>query len=704
MSDLAAYYQELMAEVRFEADVSGILTVEAFFDKVQERLTEAGELETTDRAFYESGEKGNRLRIDGYGGDPRDADGVLGLVVCDFKDTEELESIGKSDLPPLFNPLVRFLKEARKKEFRDSLNEVSPGFQVSDLIITTWSHVTKVKLILLTNRHYVGKVDAMPAGDIGGIPVTYNVWDLARFERYDRSGQAREDMVIDFEREFGGALPALKASQRGSDLDSYLMIIPAPQLAAIYDRWGARLLEANVRSFLQARASTNKGIQRTIRETPGLFFSYNNGISATADALDTAQGDAGLQVTRITNLQIVNGGQTTGSVHAALRTMKGNLEDVFVQMKLTVVPPERSEEIVPKISEYANTQNKVNAADFFANHPFHVRMEQHSRSLLAPRTEGSHLETKWFYERARGQYLDARSKLTDAGRKKFELEFPKSQLVTKTDLAKYEFSAIGEPHIVSTGAQKNFGKFAQQIGDAWTKSDARFDDVWFKRLIAKAIMFRSLEASVPKQPWYEGGYRANIVTYGISKVFNDAMQSGKHVIDLDAVWRRQATPEPLMRALLIAGEASAKVIVSPPAGVRNMSEWAKKQACWAEVRGLKLAYDSDFESCLIDPDDARTEVRQARNARSMTSGVEAQIKVAAAGGAFWAQLLEWGRAKRKLSPGEVKALESCASYPRRIPTDLQCQQAVSVLERLKADGYTEAASRGSSPARSRLSS
>ena len=169
------------------------------------------------------------------------------------------------------------------------------------------------------------------------------------------------------------------------------------------------------------------------------------------------------------------------------------------------------------------------------------------------------------------------------------------------------------------------------------------------------------------------------------------MQSEKHVVDLDAVWRKQSVPEPLMRALLIAAEASAKVIVSPPAGVRNMSEWAKKQACWAEVRGLRLEYDGDFDSCLIDPDEARTEVRQARNARAMTSGVEAQIQVTTAGGEFWAQLLEWGRAKRKLSPSEAKALEICASYPRRIPTDLQCQQAVSVLQRLKEDGYLEPA-------------
>ena len=107
------------------------------------------------------------------------------------------------------------------------------------------------------------------------------------------------------------------------------------------------------------------------------------------------------------------------------------------------------------------------------------------------------------------------------------------------------------------------------------------------------------------------------------------------------------------------------------------------------MRGLTLDYDSDFDSCLIDPDEARNEVRQARNARAMTSGVEAQIQVTTAGGAFWGHVLEWGRTKRKLSPSEAKALEMCASYPRRIPTDLQCQQAVAVLQRLKEDGYLE---------------
>lgn len=690
MSELDGYFQELMADVRYDADVSGIMMVEAFFERIKDRLTEAGELETVDRAFYESGEGGQRLRIDGYGGDPRDSEGILGLIVCDFKDTDAPQTIGKSDLPPLFNPLVRYLKKAQVAEFRDSLNEISPGFQVSDLVVATWSQITKVKLILLSNREYVGKVDAMPAGEIDGVPVTYNVWDLARLEKWDSTGQAAEDRTIDFAGEFGGALPALKASRVSEKLESYLLVIPGPQLAAIYDKWGARLLEANVRSFLQARAATNKGIARTIRDTPDLFFSYNNGISATADAIEVSKGPDGLQISAITNLQIVNGGQTTGSVHAALKSSKDNLGDVFVQMKLTVVPREMSDDIVPKISEYANTQNKVNAADFFSNHPFHVRMQDFSRRIIAPKADGNRHETKWFYERARGQYLDERTKRTEAQRKKFELENPKAQLFSKTDLAKFEFSALGQPHVVSTGAQKNFAKFAGQVGDAWAKSDKKYNQTWYKRLIAKAIIFKALEATVPKQAWYEGGYRANIVTYGMAKLFHDASASVKQVLDLDLVWRKQAVPEPLMRAALIAAAEAAQVISSPPAGIRNMSEWAKQQACWAKVKSAMLTYDDDLESCLIDRDLVREEEDGADGENEIDVGIEAQIKVTSAGGAFWADLLVWGRANRKLSEREAKTLEICSNYPKKIPTDFQCKQAVSVLERLKHDGFVEA--------------
>lgn len=366
MSELDEYHQELMADIRREADSSGVMMVEAFFDRMTERLTEAGELEVADRSFYQAGEGAQKLRIDGYAGDPRDSDGILGLIVCDFVDSDEVQTFGKANIAPILNPLIRFLNVAQTPAFRDSLSEVNPAFQVSDLMINTWSQVTKIKLILVSNRQYIGRDDTVKLATAGDKPITWSVWDLARFERFDRSGQAREDLVVDFAKDFGAALPALKASQGGAGLESYLLIVPGAQLAAIYDRWGARLLEANVRTFLQARAKTNKGIQKTIKDEPELFFPYNNGLSATAEEVCCVQTGEGLAISSIGNLQIVNGAQTTGTIHAALKTAKDELSQVFVQMKLTVVPNDRSESIVPKISEYANTQNKVNAADFFS--------------------------------------------------------------------------------------------------------------------------------------------------------------------------------------------------------------------------------------------------------------------------------------------------------------------------------------------------
>lgn len=684
MNPLEDYHQNLMADIRRQADASGILMVEAFFDRMTERLTESGELEAADRAYYQIGKGKEKLRIDGYAGDPRESGGVLGLIVCDFVDSDEVQTFAKSDIPPVLNPLIRFLKQARTKEFRDALNEENPGFQVSDLIITTWSQVTKVKLILVSNRQYIGRDDTVKLAEMADVPITWSVWDLARFERFDKSGQAREDMVIDFATDFGAPVPALKASQVGAALESYLLIVPGEQLAAIYDRWGARLLEANVRTFLQARAKTNKGIQKTIMEEPELFFPYNNGLSATAEGVTCVRADDGLAIASINNLQIVNGAQTTGSIHAGLKSAKDQLAQVFVQMKLTVVPADRSEGIVPKISEYANTQNKVNAADFFSNHPFHIRVQQLSRRVIFTAREGERHDRKWFYERTRGQFLNARGSLKGADQKSFDLEFPTSQIFTKTDLAKFENSAAGQPHIVSRGAQKNFSEYAKEIGDSWSKSTAKYDELWYRRLIAKAIIFRKLEEEVPKQNWYSGGYRANVVTYAMAKIFHDANDE-KNVLDIDSVWKIQNVSAALQRALLLAAETAHDIITHPPTGIRNMSEWAKQQACWSGLKGREVRYATDFDKCKISVEAMQTAVRDARAKQAMTKGIDAQTEVLSLGANFWKKVLEWGQAGRKLTPREVVVLNTCISMPKRIPTESQAALALVILGRMGDD-------------------
>jgi len=445
-----------------------------------------------------------------------------------------------------------------------------------------------------------------------------------------------------------------------------------------------------VRSFLQARGAVNRGIRDTIKDEPEMFFSYNNGLSATADEVQVVRSENGMQIVTATNLQIVNGGQTTASLHAALSASPETLDNVHVQLKLTVVPDEVSEEIVPFISKYANSQNKVSAADFFSNHPFHMRMEEFSRRVLAPAAEGTNKETKWFYERARGQYLVERAKKSPAERRRFDIENPKSQYFVKTDLAKVEMSFRMQPDTVSKGAQKNFGTFAQTIGSEWSRGDSKFDETWFKRLVAKLIVFRHLEKVVPKQPWYPGGYRANIITYTIAKVVSDAHEAEK-LLDLDSVWRTQSVPRALNDTLLMAAEVATTVITAPEAGVNNITEWGKKQACWAAIERAVVEYGDDFKDCVVAPEEARTTQRDDRRNTSMDAEIAAQQNVIAVGAPLWTRLRDWGRANRKFSPTEDGILRTCSMLPSRIPSGRQSVIAEQIMLRAREEGYVDEA-------------
>ena len=689
MSDLEEFHRELIADIQGDADVLGLVTVEAFFEKVGDLLTEAGEIDEANRAYFEGTYSRGGLQIDGYGGDPRHSDGVLSLILCDFALSDEVRVLNKDHVQRLLQKLYRFLAASLKRDFREQLEETSSGFGVADLIATTWKTVEKVKLIIVTNGDFRARADAANVTEHEGVPVTLSVWDLKRLRQFLEQGQARANLQIDFNKDFGGGIPLLRASDNAASLESYLAIIPGKQLAAIYDKWGPRLLEANVRSFLQARGKVNRGIRDTIRDEPNMFFSYNNGLSATAEAIEIENTDRGLELVRADNLQIVNGGQTTASLHAARKTLPEQLAQVYVQMKLTIVPRERSEAIVPKISEFANSQNKVNAADFFANHPFHIRVEELSRRILAPASGDGYRETKWFYERARGQFADERGRRTLGERKKFDSDYPRSQFLTKTDLAKFENTWSGTPHLVSLGAQKNFAEFAKGMEKRWGKDGSAFSDVWYRRMIAKAIVFKRTEKLVSDADWYEGGYRANIVTYAIAKLVHDAELQDK-VVDLDTVWRRQEISTDLRSCLLAAGLEAQKVITRPPEGIRNYSEWAKKQACWKRLSEAKIDYSDGIDNVLIPLDLANESIREAKADKAVETSVEAQIEVFNLGAEFWKEARNWAREHGILGPTELGVIETCAAMPRKIPSDKQCAIAMAALGKLTNEGFQSA--------------
>ncbi|MHB8794815.1 MAG: AIPR family protein [Candidatus Nanopelagicales bacterium] len=686
---LEEYRQDFFQDVLIAADATGQLVEDAFFELFTDYLVEAGELETADRSFYNAS---RGVRIDGYGGDPLGT-GTLNLIIVETDQAPGLKTLTATEMGSIFKRAVGFLRKALDRDFRESLEEASPAFGLADMIQARWPKegaqrraISKVKIVLMTDRVLSSRVDGIQAEELDGVPIVHTVWDIGRLYQLVVEGRGREEVEIDLVQEFGSGLAALPAHVGDADYATYLLVVPGDRLARIYDRWGARLLEQNVRVFLQALGAVNKGIRNTLEHEPEMFLAYNNGITATAEEVESDSSVGGLTVTKIKNLQIVNGGQTTASIHEALRR-KVPLDRVFVQMKLSVIPHDRAIEIVPKISEYANSQNKVNAADFFANHPFHVRMEGFSRRLHAPSADGQFRQSKWFYERARGQYRDERARRQGAKRRQFDEEFPKGQVFTKTDLAKSLMVWLEEPHTVSKGAQKNFAAFAGIVGKDWEKNSDRYSELYYQESVAQLILFRETERLVQRQPWYAGGYRANIVAYALAKIAHDLASQGR-VFDFMTVWRNQKLDDAMVTVIESSARAVQEILVDPPASHSNITEWAKQQACWDRVRELRIDWAGGLDAIAQTETQHREEVREGASEMRVLNGIEAQTMVVQAGSTFWIEVLSWAKTRGLLSAKEAGILSTCASVPRRIPSDKQSIVALGTLERLRKEGMS----------------
>ena len=143
------------------------------------------------------------------------------------------------------------------------------------------------------------------------------------------------------------------------------------------------------------------------------------------------------------------------------------------------------------------------------------------------------------------------------------------------------------------------------------------------------------------------------------------------------------------KTLLLAAAEAHKVVTHPPAGVRNMSEWAKQQGCWNNMQDRTLNYGVDFDSCLTLADAARETRRDEKARKIMIAGINAQSEVVNRGAEFWEKLLVWGREQARLSPKDSQILEICTSIPRRLPSDLQARHAMDILARMQEQGFVE---------------
>lgn len=668
---------------------------EFVFDAV-EQLQEAEEVENVELGYFEGiGPKGTRLIIDGYAFDAVDKSCVI--LLSDFSNSDQIETLTASDIDRLYNNM-RYLVEAAlsgyitDNKFEESTTGYSFAIEANRLFNN--GEISKFRFYILTDKKLSERVKNIQKSPIAGKKVDLNAWDINRFFQLYSSSQGKEEIEIDSSGLAGGGIPYVSATD-GEDYSAYLAVVPGQFLADTYLQYGSRLLEGNVRSFLSIRGKVNKAIRGTILQEPDMFFAYNNGIAATASAIETATENGVAVITKINDMQIINGGQTTASIANAVIQDRANLDGVFIPMKLSVVDHDKAKEMIPIISRSANSQNKVDEADFFSNHPYHVRIEEHSRRVLAPPIDGNQYQTAWFYERARGQYVQEQMKLTRSERTRYQLKNPKTQLLRKVDVAKFINSYEQKPHIVSRGAQFNMRNFAESVDRQWKASDqgAEFSEYYWKKLVALAIIFKTTERVVSAQQWYQEikAYRANIVTYSVAVIMNqiDKKHKGK-TLDFLRIWSAQSITPELETQLVKTTKEVFDFITRDDRTTLNVTEWAKKEECWkrAEVFGFTLI--ESFTETLIGAGDEQAEKEIAQKEQKVSSQISAEIELINLGADYWKKVLDFGRNDRLLSEMEDGLLNVAATFDTtgRIPSDKQAKLIMQIRNRLYDEGLS----------------
>lgn len=684
--DLSEFRDNFLNETLVYASSDRNFRHSSFVNVALEYLQDAGEVADFQECYYRgrsSGAGRPALALDGYAFD--EADASLRVFVAEPTFTASAESLTRTEASALLGRLRAFMAEAVTGKL--DLEVSTPEAAFIQLLRERLPEVSRIRAYLVSDCFLSSRAGDWPEAEIAGHPVEFHIWDIGRFHRLHESRTGRDELSIDLSALVPGGLPCIKAGTDSEDYAAYLCVVPGHALAEMYDEYGSRLLEGNVRSFLTVKGRVNKGIRNTILHEADSFFAYNNGIAATATAIQLGQGNDGLRLIGATDLQIVNGGQTTASISSARRLDHSSLDHVYVPMKLSVISPEKSGEMIPRISRYANSQNKVSDADFFSNHDYHRRLQEISRRVWAPAKPGSQHETHWFYERARGSYMNEIAVKSPAMRRRFEEMNPRSQLITKTDLAKSENSWEQRPHIVSRGAQKNFMDFADRITQEWDKDSDRFNEHYFRSVVCRVILFRKTEEIVSAQSWYMGGYRANVVAYTMARLAYLIEHSAKgRRLDVDAIWQLQATTAAVDEQIVAVAQAMNDVITNPQRGVQNVTEWAKHPDCWEMAKDAEVALLPAMASELCSAEQLATEAKSAHVQQEMDSGISAQAAVVALGPDYWKMAWLWAQQQHLISPQEDGLMRKAAGFGGGLPTDWQSAKLLALKTRLEGEG------------------
>ena len=546
---------------------------------------------------------------------------TLDLFITLYK-SEYSYNITKDEYNKTLNQVKRFINAALKKHIDYLDPSHTELIQLITKIGSLGDYFDRINVYFLTNGFSNHEKEKL---EINTIDVFVHNWDVSRLFKINESNSVHEPIEIDFQKftDEGKGLQCLQVPNIDDLYDCYLAIVPGEILAKLYKEYSNELLESNVRAFLGQAGKFNKGIRDTIRSKPQMFLPYNNGITATAESVETKNIDNQLIITRLNDFQIVNGGQTTASLYHTQKKFKdADLSKIFVQMKLTVIKDKEQKNIeVPNISRFANSQNKVSELDLSSNNPYFVQIENLSRKKYVVNPENKNQSLLWFFERANGQYRETLNKQTLAQQKKFKEQNPQDRKFVKSDVAKFINLWELEPNFVAQGSQKNFVHYTKKIEEL-TKKGKLPGENFYRKLIANAIIFKTTNTLFGRKGVNAIGdtnLKAFTVAYTVS--FMHYLTNNR--LDLWKIYEEQRIDDNLsnqLSKLLVfvynhfVNEASGSLI----------SEYAKRSTTWEKLKSTQ--YSEDLISILNEYLISEEEKLQRENEKELdTNNIEDSV-------------------------------------------------------------------------------
>lgn len=750
--DYQEYKHDFLETLRNDSAISGAETEDEFLNRTLEILTDFNEIEDPVRIGMGDKPRKNKslMRIDGYSFD--EVDRSLILLISDFQDSYNTDNLTETRVDELYWRLYNFLDETCNGDINEYFDASDDILKVARLIRRRINAVgddpemlLKIKFFIITNKELSTKLldknllettirkkkgrskttkttKKIKKADFNGKPLEINLWHPERFFEMENSNN-NDPIVIDIENDFPDlgvkGIPCIKGNI-GEDLgyEAYIAIIPGKLLASIYIEHGSKVLEGNVRAFLGTNGSksVNSGIKKTINTDPTKFFTYNNGIATTAADVEIVETNGETLITRMVDLQIINGGQTTASLaEAVLKRTNIDLDGIFVPMKLTVIEDRETEDeegirfydrMVQDIAKFANSQNKVTAADLFSNDPFHIWMEKMSKKHLAPPSLYA-IPTGWYYERSRKKYLQEQIKLRGEDAKRFTLKFPKKQIINKEQLAMYLTAIDLKPHIVSKGKNWTMKEFGTKIGMDYRSNKALFNEFYFKKCICAAIIFRSVDhylesnkdsAKKPTGFWYKsGGYKGNIVPYTIAKILSSIPKG--YTLNWDYIWQKQALSPAFMREVEKITKITNDFICDSHGVI--VTEYCKRASTWEEYRDtVKYELSADFINELMPESLIKEKEASAKAEQKEINDLQVVMDIVSKGTDYWNKLMTAGVQKSLLSYQEQTAINQIinmamtgnvpASASGKVPykTMTTIRLALAAKDKLEAEGIS----------------